>query len=442
MLLQDLNGKTVCVLGYGKEGRAMVKALEEFAPECEITIADKNPDIDVDGDRHWKQVGEGWLENLNKFDVIIKSPGIPPSALPPTPNTLLTNSTQIFLEETASRSATVIGVTGSKGKSTTSTLIHEILKAGDKKTFLVGNIGEPAISHLKDASVNTYFVLEMSSYQLMDCHSSPPIAVITSFFPEHLDYHASTALSTGSTPLEAYKEAKSHITRFQSEGDFVAYDASSTGAEEIACMSPGKRIAVHAEDLPLESMGLKGEHNRRNAAIAFLTTRLLGVPERISIPVIQNFRGLPHRLQSLGIHHGAEWVDDAISTTPESTIAALDALGDRVAFIILGGQDRGNDFTALGKRIAASKIKTIILFPDSGPRIRKAIEDANAAAEFFDVETMQEAIEHAKFSILNSQFSISPIVLLSTASPSYNMFKNFEEKGAMFLLCIEKQNPV
>jgi UDP-N-acetylmuramoylalanine--D-glutamate ligase len=432
MLLHDLNGKTVCILGYGKEGKAMVTALEEFAPQCEITIADKNPEITIENDRHWKQVGEGWLENLGKFDIIIKSPGIPPNDTLKKYAGKITNSTQIFLKEAAARGATVIGVTGSKGKSTTSTLIHEILKAADRKSFLVGNIGEPAISHLKDASLNTFFVLEMSSYQLMDCHTSPPISIITTFFPEHLDYHGS---------VEAYKDAKSHITRFQSEGNFVVYDALSPVAEELALLSPGKRIAAHAEDLPVESMELKGEHNRRNATIAFLTTRLLGIPERVSIPVIENFRGLPHRLQSLGIHHGAEWVDDAISTTPESTIAALDALGDRVSTIILGGQDRGNDFTALGKRIAASKIRTVILFPGSGPRIRKAIEKSHASVEFYDVETMQDAVKKSQIANRKSEIVTPPVVLLSTASPSYGMFRNFEEKGDAFKNAIHIVKP-
>ncbi|MEK7563643.1 MAG: Mur ligase family protein, partial [Patescibacteria group bacterium] len=252
MLLQDLNGKTVCVLGYGKEGKATVKALEEYAPESEITVADKNDELQIANCK--VQLGESYLHDLDRFDVIIKSPGIPPSifAICNLQSAILTNSTEIFLEEAAARGATVVGVTGSKGKSTTSTLIHEILKAGDKKSLLVGNIGEPAIEHVKDMDSNTargepqrtIFVLEMSSYQLMDCRSSPPIAVITTFFPEHLDYHASTGLSTGSTPLETYKGAKMNITRHQSEEDFVIFDGLSQGAKEIAMESAGKRIAA------------------------------------------------------------------------------------------------------------------------------------------------------------------------------------------------------
>ena len=318
-------------------------------------------------------------------------------------------------------------MTGSKGKSTTASLIHAILKAAGKSSFLVGNIGEPAIAHLQDIIPNTFFIQELSSYQLMDCSHSPSIAVITSFFPEHLDYHGS---------LDAYKEAKSHIVKFQSEQGFVVYDATSQGAQEIAERSPGRRIAAHAEDVPLSAAGmlLKGDHNRRNAAIAFLTTSLLGVPKHISILVIEQFRGLPHRLESLGIRNGIEWVDDAISTTPESTIAALDALGDRVATIILGGQDRGNDFSDLGKRIAESKIRTVILFPGSGPRIHEAIEKWNAHVECLEASTMLEAV-----TLANEQTNkqANAIVVLSTASPSYGMFTNFEEKGDAFRRCIE-----
>ena len=177
----------------------------------------------------------------------------------------------------------MVGVTGSKGKSTTSTLIHEILKAGDKKSLLVGNIGEPAIEHVKDMDSNTargepqrtIFVLEMSSYQLMDCRSSPPIAVITTFFPEHLDYHASTGLSTGSTPLETYKGAKMNITRHQSEEDFVIFDGLSQGAKEIA-MESAEAHRRTCGGFACGIDGTEGRTQRRNAAIAFLTTRLLG----------------------------------------------------------------------------------------------------------------------------------------------------------------------
>ncbi len=424
MKIADLNGKTVCVLGYGREGKAMVSALEQYAPTCEITIADSDATIEPDNGKHWLQVGEGWLKNLEKFDVVIKSPGIPPSVLPSDiPN--LTSATQIFLDTIADRGATVVGVTGSKGKSTTSSLIYAILKDAKHDVIFAGNIGEPSIAHLGDIRKGMIVVLEMSSYQLMNLQTSPHIAVITSFFPEHLDYHGS---------LNAYRDAKANICRFQEPDDLVFFQADT--AAPLAKEGLGRKIPFSAEDCPvdLSDVQLIGDHNASNIAAACMVAVTLGVDGDSFIETVKNFRGLPHRLQSLGIHDGIEWIDDAISTTPESTIAALDALGDDVHTLILGGQDRGNDFSKLAKRIKKSSVQTILLFPGSGPRIREALMEAKVEAELVDVDSMEEAVESGKRKAVNRDST--PIVLLSTASPSYGMFKNFEEKGDTFKRCI------
>lgn len=431
MKITDLNGKNICVLGYGREGKAMVSALETYAPTCEITIADQNPDIMIENNKHWKQVGTGWLENLEKFDVIIKSPGIPPNPKLETRNSKLTSSTQIFLDTIADRGATVIGVTGSKGKSTTASLIAAILKAAKKDVMFAGNIGEPAISHMDDVKNGTIVVLEMSSYQLMDLNVCPHIAVMTSFFPEHLDYHGS---------MEAYMEAKKHIARFQGPGDIIFFNAASPGAIEIAKEGSGRKIPFTAEDAPvsLDETKLIGMHNLSNIAAAWKVCEELGVSKTIAIDAIKKFEGLPHRLQSLGIHHGIEWIDDAISTTPESAIAALDALDKRVTTMILGGKDRGYDFTALAERVAGSSVTNIILFPGSGQRIKEAIRKTSALAECFEAQDMKEAVRIAK-KVTGGRTPVGhPVVLLSTASPSYGMFKNFEDKGDQFAMAIKE----
>ncbi|MDD4628384.1 MAG: UDP-N-acetylmuramoyl-L-alanine--D-glutamate ligase [Candidatus Peribacteraceae bacterium] len=427
MHIRELAGKTVSILGFGKEGRAMLAALEQFAPGCEVTVADQDASVTLPtGSRHWLQVGEGWLKNLEKFDIIIKSPGIPPSVLS-TIHFPLISPTQIFLDSIKDTGATVIGVTGSKGKSTTASLITGILKAAGKNVFLVGNIGEPAIAHLKDAATNTIFVQEMSSYQLMDLTSSPHIAVVTAFFPEHLDYHGS---------MEAYKEAKKHITRFQTKDDCVFFAADSDGAEEIAGESKGRRIPFSAQDAPV-AIGetiLIGTHNLSNIAAAYAVAKRLGIPQDIAVKAIKGFIPLPHRLQSLGVIGGIEWVDDSISTTPESAIAALDALSDRVGTIILGGQDRGYDFSPLAKRLKNSKVQTVLLLPDSGATILKAIKHEKVAVECSEVKTMKEAValakKNGKWIMDNGKYP--PVVLLSPASPSYGHFRNFEERGNAF----------
>lgn len=406
MNITDANGKNICILGYGREGQAMVAALHSYAPDAIVTIRDKKD-------------GAGYTDNLEQFDTIIASPGIPPSEIPHgvTP----TNSTQIFLDS-IDQNATVIGVTGSKGKSTTASLIHAILRQAGKKSILVGNIGEPSIGHIQEVTADTTIVMEMSSYQLLRITRSPHIAVITSFFPEHLDYHGS---------LDAYKDAKSHITRFQNEDDTVFYYAHSDGAKDIALQSKGTHFPYSEDDSPISVIDTKlvGTHNLCNIAGAAAVARHFGIDDATIIEAARTFDGLPHRLKNLGEHDGIIWVDDAISTTPQSTIAALHALTPDVKTIILGGQDRGNDFTELGKVIASLGIEQVILMGESGPRIGEAITSPDIIVHKAD--SMDEATGIAKKHKPKTGHG-KPICLLSPASPSYGMFKNFEEKGDMF----------
>ncbi len=424
MRIHDLAGTSILLLGFGREGQAMLRAIENHHINADITIGDQNPPLRATS--YKLQAGPDYMANLDRFDVIIKSPGIPMSKELSALGAKLTSSTQIFLDTIKDSGATVIGVSGSKGKSTTSSLIAAILKAGGKDADLIGNIGIPSIDSIDQAQPGKIFVLEMSSYQLMNLTTSPPVAVVTSFFPEHLDYHGS---------LAAYREAKMHLTRFQSAQDVVFFNASSPGAREIADESKGTKIPYSAADAPvrIEETKLLGEHNLTNIAGAFTVAKHFDIDDSIAIEAIKRFAGLPHRLQFLGTVHGIDWVDDAISTTPESTMAGLKALGSRVATVILGGQDRGNDFGDLGQAVADSQIGHVILFPGSGPRIRQAIVDAHRVGiAFHDAPDMETAVRIAR-----DVTKPGRICLLSTASPSYGMFKNFEEKGERFASCIQ-----
>ncbi len=424
MKIQDLAGKSILLLGFGREGQAMLRAIEKHGINADITIGDKNPPLQTTN--YKLQTGPDYLANLDQFDIIIKSPGIPMNQEMQNLGATLTSSTQIFLDTIEDSGATVIGVSGSKGKSTTSSLITAILKAGGKDADLIGNIGIPSIEYIDQARPEKIFVLEMSSYQLMNLTTSPPVAVVTSFFPEHLDYHGS---------LAAYKEAKKHLTRFQSADDIVFFNASSPGAQEIANESKGTKIRYASTDAPvrIEDTKLLGDHNLTNIAGAFKVAKHFGVEDTVAIDAIKQFTGLPHRLQFVGTFHNIDWVDDAISTTPESTMAGLKALGSRVASIILGGQDRGNDFGDLGQAVADSQIGHVILFPGSGPRIKQAIVDAHRLGiVFHDAPDMETAVGIAK-----DVTKPGKICVLSTASPSYGMFKNFEEKGEKFAACIQ-----
>lgn len=409
MHIKDLNGKSIVILGaYGREGTAMTHALKKYAPEATLELRDMKD-------------GPEYLDNLDGFDLIIKAPGIPPSLLPPT-SVPITNSTQIFLDSIDPQT-TVIGVTGSKGKSTTASLITAILKEAGKDVTLVGNIGDAAIAHIEEGGLNKFFVQEFSSYQLMNTKKSPQIAVITSFFPEHLDYHGT---------LEDYKDAKKHLTQFQTSEDTVFYYGESDGAKEIAEESAGTKVSYTEDDSPIAIIDTKlvGVHNLFNIAGAAAVARHLGISDDIIIEAVRKFDGLPHRLKDLGKHHGINWIDDAISTTPESTIAAIHALSPNVKTIILGGQDRGNDFTQLGEVIAASGIRHVIVMGESGPRIAKAITSPNITIH--EVQSMEEAVKKTIEHTPTTDYRQPTTCLLSPASPSYGMFKDFEEKGDAF----------
>ncbi len=423
MHIRDFAGKNVCILGFGREGEAMWNALREHAPTAEITIADERTDISAPDGKTWMQLGTGWLQNLEKFDVIIRSPGVFESTLKGIPENVrakFTNATQIFLDSVEETGATVIGVTGSKGKSTTSSLVAAVLKEAGKNVHLVGNIGIPAISLLKSIKENTFFVHEMSSYQLLHCTRSPHIAVITAFFPEHLDYHGS---------LKSYFEAKANIVRFQSKNDIVIFNSKQPEVVRMASLSKGKHIPFNIDDCPLKSSQLQliGEHNRSNIAAVWLLAKELKLDEAKVLEAMRTFRGLPHRLEDLGIHHGIRWINDSISTTPESTIAALAALPETTT-LILGGQDRGYDFTELAVTITKNlKLENVILFPGSGTRIEEALLQKKAKAVVHNVTSMKEAV-----SISRSNTKPGDLCLLSPASPSYGIFKNFEERGELF----------
>ena len=431
MHIRELAGKAVCILGYGREGQSAARALEKFAPGCEITIADKKETVTVEEGKYWLQLGTGWLRNLEKFDIIIKSPGIPPLPELHAVKNKLTSTTQLFLESVHEAGSQVIGVTGTKGKSTTASLLAAILKEDGRDVHLVGNIGVPTLDFLEHAKEGTLFVMEMSSFQLMDLTVSPHIAVITSFFPEHLDYHIT---------LKNYEIAKAHIVMSQKKQEDFVFSSAVNNAKTIAVYAVVKmenRREFGESDAPvqLSDTHLQGRHNLLNIAGAWKVAEFLGVERETAVKAIRKFKGLAHRLQSLGVLHGIKWIDDAISTIPESAIAALDTFGDQVETILLGGQDRGNDFSGLGAAIADSQIKNVILFPESGIRIKEALEKRVHTQDIHEVDSMEAAVKLAIKR--HDRGRQDAICLLSPASPSYNMYKNFEEKGQDFQQCIK-----
>jgi len=385
----------VLILGYGKEGKVTEKYLKKRYKWLKIGLADQS-------------ISSDYLSRQADFEFAIKTPGLPKNKV----KIPYTTATNMFFDQVRNP---IIGVTGSKGKSTTASLIHAMLRAGGYDAELIGNIGNPMLGQLlKPPAPSKIYVVELSSYQLEDIEFSPAIAVVTNLFPEHMNYHGGE---------EPYYLAKKNIINFQSAGDYFIYNAKDKRlrqwAKEAKSNSCGfvEKMPIKQEDVPL-----LGKHNFDNIKAAATVAKLLGIPDGAIAKAVKNFQGLPHRLQYLGERKGIRFYDDAISTTPESTIMAIRALG-KIGTIFLGGEDRGYDFAKLDKLLRAKRIKNVVLFPDSGKKIFKKAAGLN----ILRTKDMKTAV---KFAYENTR--AGEICLLSTASPSYSVWKNFEEKGDLF----------
>lgn len=400
MKLSDLKGKKVLLVGMGIEGQATLQYLRHHISDIDVTAVDQTD-------------GADYLAHQSLFDLAIVSPSVKKELI----RIPYTTATNIFFANTRGMT---IGVTGTKGKSTTASLIFSILKAAGKRTHLVGNIGNPVLLELlKERGAQDIYVCELSSYQLEDISYSPHIAVMVSFFPEHMDHHGS---------VDRYWEAKKRIAKFLKPEDFLVFNPAFRKLSDLA-----KDTVAHAvpyvDTLPCgeKEVPLLGKHNRDNVRAAATVAQILEIPRETLANAIRSFHPLPHRLEYIGTYKDIRFYDDAISTTPESAIAAIEAL-ETVGTIFLGGQDRGYDFRELVSFIDRSPIKNIVFFPDSGEKIEMVLkEKSRKHYRTLRTKDMQEAVQFA--------FDTTPpgsICLLSTASPSYSVWKNFEEKGALF----------
>lgn len=391
--------RRVVLLGYGVEGRATERFFKTHFPTTKLIIADRNE-------------GPDYLVKQNDADLVVRSPGVKLSEV----TKISTTATNIFF---ANCPGTTIGVTGTKGKSTTASLITAMLRQKYTDVRLVGNIGTPMLDALDGATSETYFVIELSSYQLADCLYAPHIALVVNWYPEHLDFHGS---------FEAYKKAKQSIITHQQSGDLFVYDPHEEEVKRWLSLTKAQLIPYLAcqfsTDMPNP---LIGAHNMRNICGAYTVAHLCGVGLADCGRALASFKPLSHRLQFVGKYRDIYFYDDAISTTPQSTIAAIRSI-PRINTILLGGLDRGYDFYSLAHELATHHIRHLILFPTTGARIRQEVEKIEGyLPELFETSSMKEAVEHA--------FAVSEkgtTCVLSTASPSYSLWKNFEEKGDLF----------
>lgn len=403
MILEELKKyKKILILGYGKEGKSTERYLKKYIPGCEIGIADKLE-------------GENYLEKQKDYDLVIKTPGIQKEKI----IRPYTTATNIFFANKGNNP--VIGVTGSKGKSTTSSLISHILESSKFPVKLIGNIGKPALDELLEMPhEKTYFVYELSSYQLDDIQFSPHISVIVSLFPEHMNYHGSES---------SYYEAKHTIIKQARPTDYYIYNPDVSLLKKWAEETVATAIPFEQDFIPTH-LPLLGEHNKSNMRAAITVARLLGIADSVSEKAISSFKALPHRLENIGTYKDIIFYDDAISTTPESTIAAINALPP-ISTIFLGGEDRGYNFESLIQKLNEKNIRNVVFFPASGKKIKQGMEEYLQNFNTLETQSMEEAVRFAyKYTEKGT------ICLLSTASPSYSIWHNFEEKGKEFQLYV------
>lgn len=375
--------------------------------------------------------GEEYLDHLEEYDVIIKAPGISFVGMDISEYAhKITSQLELLLEFF---DIYTIGVTGTKGKSTTSTLIYQMLQDQERKSMLLGNIGVPVFDYIEELKEDMIVVLEMSSHQLEYMKTSPNIAILLNIFPDHLDHYNS---------YEEYAKAKCNIYKYQKEEDYFLYNADNETIQKVLEKARGKEYAVSflgkekseiylkdniifLEDKPIydtqEPRKLVGDYILNNIMFVLGVSEILKLDVKKTAKTINQFEPLRHRLQLVGNYNGVSYYDNSIATIPKATIEAVKAL-QNVDTLIIGGMDRGIDYTELIEFINQSNITNIICMPKTGHDIARKLEKKT-----YLVNSMEETVTIAKKVTKRGKSC-----LLSPTAASYGFFKNFEEKGDIY----------
>jgi UDP-N-acetylmuramoylalanine--D-glutamate ligase len=438
-LAEKFANKKILVLGFAREGQSTYKLLRRIFPELQIDVSDQQ---EVDRSLlDQKTIVEKYLENLSAYDVIFKTPGI--SIQEPTLQSFLQQGKSItsqMNEFLAVYREQTIGVTGTKGKSTTSSLIYHILQTAKVPSVLGGNIGTPVFDMVSEITPEMQIVLELSSYQLETVTVSPHIAVLLNIFPEHLNYHRT---------LDQYLDAKANITLFQTAHDIFVYNETFPVLAALARQTKAQTKAFSpAMTNQYFSDGMFGGDylfenlspviRKNNVVPAAVVTEICCVKREDVIAALHSFETLPHRLEKVGTFKGVTFIDDTLATIPEATIEALNAL-PKVDILLLGGFDRGIDYAKIVEQVMLKKVPVVIFFKPSGERMYELMKlkyPSEQHPQVFFVDSMKEAVELAY-----EKAPQNGVVLLSPSSPSYGQFKNYEDKSAQYVEWIKKLAP-
>lgn len=450
----ELRGDSFLIVGFGREGRSVLDYLGRRHPNARIGIADLNTHNATAEIPHKTELftGPDYLASAHTFTTVIRSPGVSIRAITPFlgERTHVTSATNLFFAECPGK---IIGITGTKGKSTTSSLTASILSQIFPDVRLVGNIGTPMLSHLEGATSDTVFVVELSSYQLEDLHRSPHVAILLNIVPEHLDYHGG---------FEAYSAAKANIARHQGADGFLITEENNQLLKSVTGGFPGKhrhfntsvrasattyvddgtivitKDGTHTPVMRTDELPVIGPGNLQNALAAITCGVALGGSAAQIREGLRSFKPLEHRLEFVATRHGISFYNDSLATIPEALAHALVALGDSVETIIAGGFDRGVDMSPVGPALAASQVKNLILFPTTGEKIWDAAVAAAPQRTYkrVDVQSMQEAVQ-AAYDLTAER----KICVMSPASSSFSVFKDYRDRGEQFRETVRRLSP-
>lgn len=439
-ILEHLKNKKIAIVGFGREGKSTYKFIRKYLNNQELEILDGNEKLlelneELKSDKNLKIItGKNYLDNLEKYDLIIKSPGVKFKDLDISKfEDKITSQLGLTLDFYKQN---VIGITGTKGKSTTTSLIFKVLKDQGYDAYLLGNIGIPIFDYIEKFNENSKLVIEMAALQLEYVKTSPHIGIILNLFEEHLDFFKSK---------EHYFLAKLNMFKYQNNSDYGLYTSSNETLDKYVqngnyitnLIDINKELKIENNYVIYDNKRiydsnserlLLGKHNLTNIMFALRLSELLKLDLQKTINTINQFKPLEHRMEYVATINGVKYYNDAIATIPEATINCVEALKD-VDTIIFGGMDRGIDYNDLIDFFNKSKIKNFICMPDTGYKIGKEIKSKNV----YMVETLEDAVKKAKEVTKN-------ICVMSPAASSYNAFKNFEEKGRIYKELVNDKN--
>lgn len=456
MTIAELKSEKIGILGFGQEGQAVLHYLAKNG--ISATVYDKNFDkLPEDTKQFAHQYhttivqGENYLDTISESTVLFRSPGVwrnePKILEAERKGSVITSQTKWFFENCP---ATIIGITGTKGKGTTSSIIYDCLKASFRHAYLTGNIGKiQPLEFLSELKASDFVVYELSSFQLQDLTISPHIGICLMVTSDHLDHHEN---------LDEYHNAKASICAHQNQNDFVIYNSDHEASVKIGEQGLGQKYTFSTKSKPTQGAYIDGEkiiltspfkadividcsnrtlrgvHNLENIAAATIAASILDISTENITKSVTNFKGLEHRLQLVGEQNEVMYYNDSISTVPDTTIAALNSFTEPV-HLLLGGSNKGLDYTDLVKDLISRKnIASITLLGKTGNTIKQLLDAQSSSIPTFGPYTdFALAIKETK-----DRAKKGDVVLLSPASASFDMFKNYAERGTTFVKLVSE----